>query len=221
MPTNIIIADDHQLFIEGLQSLLSDQSDLDISIIAIAKDGKQLLDILHELHNENKQYGASRERVDVILLDQGMPIMNGLEAIRYIKMAYSDLKIIMLTQHDEPYLIQKAMDCGASGYLPKDCTQKELLDCIKNVMNNVNHFPQKSARVGCTSLQEENNFLKRLTKTELELIPYFKEGLTNKQIAEKLHRSIETIETHHKNINRKFGVNSPAALVKFIIENRL
>ena len=205
----IIIADDQRLFIEGLQSLLKDQPG--IVVVDFAKDGKELLEILQ------------RQHTDIVLLDHNMPKMKGLEAIKYIKWSYPDIKIIMLSTYNEEHLIEKAIALGANGYLLKDITKNELLNCINEVMNNNNHFPQKVTEANFIQLEKEDNFLKQyqLTKRETEIIQYIKKEYTNQQIADKLCLSIFTIETHRKNIMHKLGLKTPAALIKFIVENNM
>src|SRR4051812_5633301 len=190
-PIKIIIADDQRLFVEGLQSLLKDQPG--IAVVDFAKDGKELLGILQKQH------------ADIVLLDHNMPTMKGLEAIRYIKWSYPDIKIIMLSTYNEEHLIERARLLGANGYLLKDITKNELLDCINEVMNKRNHFPQNVTEPNPTQLEKEDYFLKqyKLTRRETEIIEYIKKEYTNHQIADKLYLSIFTIETHRKNIMHK------------------
>jgi len=129
----------------------------------------------------------------------------------------------MLSTYNEEHLIEKAIALGANGYLLKDITKNELLNCINEVMNNNNHFPQKVTEANFIQLEKEDNFLKQyqLTKRETEIIQYIKKEYTNQQIADKLCLSIFTIETHRKNIMHKLGLKTPAALIKFIVENNM
>jgi DNA-binding NarL/FixJ family response regulator len=204
----IIIADDHTLFIHGLQLLLKEEKG--IEIIDIAGNGKELLQVLE------------KNKPDLVLLDLNMPVMNGLEAGRYIKMKYPGIKMIILSTYSEEHLVEKAKQTGFNGYLLKNCSREELLQAINMVINNQTSFPYFEPNAN-TSFEEGDGFLKQfnLTKRELEILRYIKNGLTNQQIADKLFLSVYTVETHRKNIMHKLHLSNPASLIKFIVENNL
>jgi len=204
----IIIADDHTLFINGLQLLLKDESW--IEMIDIANDGKELLNIL------------TKTKPDLILLDINMPALNGLDAARFIKQSYSSIKIIILSTYSDEHLVNKAKQAGVNGYLLKNSSKDELLQTIRLVMKNIASFPYLKLTEE-NLFDREDNFLKQfnLTKREIEILQLLKNNFTNQQIANKLFLSIYTIETHRKNIMQKLNLNSPAALIKFIIEYNL
>ena len=205
---NIIIADDHLLFIEGLRLLM--ESEPGITITDIAHDGKELLQIL------------PANLPDIILLDINMPNMNGLKAAIYIKQSYPAIKIIMLSTYSEEHLVEKAKKNGADGYLLKNSSKEKLLQTIRLVHKGTACFPYLLAET-INEFNANDNFLKQynFTKRETEVILLIKDGLTNQQISEKLFLSIYTIETHRKNIMQKLQLNSPSALMKFIITNNL
>lgn len=203
----LIIADDHLLFIDGLVSLLKEETD--ISIENIANDGKELL------------YLLEKQKPDIILLDINMPGMNGLEALRYIKQSWPAIYVVILSTYNEAHLIEKAKQNGANGYLMKNCNKEELLQTIKLVFTGQSSFPyQKPPK---QALDEDDHFLRQfsLSKREMEIIHLIKQGDTNQQIAYKLFLSIYTVETHRKNIMQKLQLKSPTALMKFIVENGL
>lgn len=204
----IIIADDHTLFINGLQLLLQDK--IWMEVIDIANDGKELLNMLQ------------KTQPDLILLDINMPVLNGLDTARYIKQTYPFIKLIMLSTYNEEHLIDKAKQTGVNGYLLKNSSKDELLQTIRLVMNNQTCFPYLQPK-GENIVDKQDNFLKQfnLTKRETEIILLLKNNFTNQQIADKLFLSIYTVETHRKNIMQKLGLKSPVALMKFIIENNL
>lgn len=207
-PIDLIVADDHSLFIEGLQLLL--KSEPDIAISAVAYSGKELLALLQ------------KRRPQMVLLDINMPGINGLETARYIKQSYNDVKIIMLSTYQEEHLIEKAKQYGANGYLLKNTNRDELLQTIRLVATGHACFPYSSP-VTVNGFSEGDPFLRQfdLTKREMEILGYIKNGLTNQQIADALFLSIYTVETHRKHIMRKLQLNSPAALMKFIVEHKL
>jgi two-component system nitrate/nitrite response regulator NarL len=207
-PFKIIIADDHKLFINGLELLLKDEPW--IEIIDIANDGKELLDVL------------SRNLPDIILLDINMPLLNGLDAALHIRRSYSGVKIVILSTYNEDHLIERAKKSGVNGYLLKNCEKEELLETIRLVMTNHTSFPYRApSHKGI--LDDDDVFLKQfnLTPREKEIIGLLKNGATNKQIADQLFLSIYTVETHRKNLMRKLGLSTPVSLMKFIMEQGL
>ena len=206
--TRIIIADDHNLFVNGLQLLLKDEPW--IKIIDVANDGKELLDIL------------SHTKTDIVLLDINMPRLSGLDAAMHIKRTYPALKIIIVSTYNEEHLVEKAKKLGVNGYLLKNCSREELLDTIRLVMNNQTSFPYRSP-VRANVFDEDDSFLRQfnLTKREMEIIQLLKNNLTNQQIAVKLFLSVYTVETHRKNIMQKLQLNSPSSLMKFIFDHGL
>jgi len=204
----VIIADDHNLFINGLNLLLKEEPW--IEVIDIANDGKELLTIL------------TKTIPDLILLDINMPVLNGLDAAKYIKQTHSSVKLIILSTYNEDHLVDKAKQAGVNGYLLKNSSKEDLLQTIRLVMNNQSAFPYLEPKKENT-FDKEDGFLKQfnLTKREMEIIQLLKKGQTNQQVADQLFLSIYTVETHRKNIMQKLGLKTPSALVKFIIEKNL
>jgi len=204
----IIIADDHALFINGMQLLMKDESW--IELIGIANNGRELLDILH------------KQATDIVLLDINMPVMNGLSAVHFIKEAFPLIKLIILSTYNEVHLIEKAKDLGVNGYLLKNCNKEELFQAIQIVVSGHVCFPYHPTNLE-NEFDEKDVFLKQfnITKRELEILKLIKNNFTNQKIADKLFLSIYTVETHRKNMMQKLGLNSPAALMKFIIENNI
>ena len=204
----LIIADDHTLFIDGLRSLLKDEKDM--HVMDIANDGKELLSIL------------SAVSPDIILLDINMPLLNGLDTTKYIRQIYPRLKIIMLSTYNDEHLIERSKELGANGYLLKTTGKEELLQTIRLVSQGQSCFPYRFPKTADTC-DETDRFLKQfnITNREKEVLQHIKAGLTNQQIAEELFLSVYTVETHRKNIMHKLQLNTPALLMKFIIENHL
>ncbi len=205
---NIIIADDHNLFIDGLKLLLKDEEDM--KVLDTVNDGNELLNIL------------PKYKADLVLLDINMPRLNGLETIRFIKQSHPFLKIIMLSTYSDNHLVEKAKISGANGYLLKTTNKEELLQTLRLVAGGQACFPYQQPRA-VNEFDNNDSFLKQfnLTKREMEILQLIKNNYTNQQIAEKLFLSIYTIETHRKNIMQKLNLKSPSALMKFIIEYNL
>ena len=205
----IMLADDHPLFIEGLSMMLRREPDFELC--GLANNGREVLEMLPTTHP------------DLILLDINMPKMNGLETIKYIKQSYPNVKIVMLSGYFDDAIIKEAKAKGANGYLLKSSQKDELIQTIKMVYSGaVFTTPQPDEPTHGEFLQNDK-FLAQfnLTKRERELIQLIKNGMTNQDIAQNLHLSVYTVETHRKNIMQKLKLNSPGALMKFIIENQI
>ncbi|MBH2005314.1 MAG: response regulator transcription factor [Sphingobacteriia bacterium] len=204
---NLMIADDHPLFVEGLKMILSSESQFAIN--GIANDGKQLLYLL-----------TQQPQTSLILLDVNMPHLNGLDTIKYIKQSFGSVKVLMLSAYSDHKLVEEARVAGADGYILKNSSREALIGAIKRVCDGQQVFEVEPANDQEELFRKMDVFLRKydLTKREKEILYYLKQTLTNQQIAEKLHLSIYTVETHRKNIMQKLQLNSPAALVKFMIE---
>ena len=205
---SVIIADDHTLFINGLSMLL--QTEPDIEILNIAANGKELLGLLHT-HTPK-----------LILLDINMPGMNGFDVLKRVKDYHPKIKVIMLSTYNEEHLIEKARAGGADGYLFKNAEKSELLRVMRLVSEGTACFPTKVPVVN-SNFNEPDVFLKQfqLTKREVELLQFIKQDFTNQQMANHLHLSIYTVETHRKNIMQKLNLKNPVELTKFILQYNL
>jgi DNA-binding NarL/FixJ family response regulator len=205
----IMLADDHPLFIEGLSMMLRREPDFELC--GIANNGREVLEML------------PTTKPDLILLDINMPKMNGLETIKYIKQSYPTVKIVMLSGYFDDAIIKEAKAKGANGYLLKSSQKDELIQTIKMVYSGSVFATPQPDEPTHGELLLNDKFLAQfnLTKRERELIQLIKNGMTNQDIAQNLHLSVYTVETHRKNIMQKLKLNSPGALMKFIIENQI
>ena len=207
---SVIIADDHTLFINGLCMLL--QSEPDIEVTNVAANGKEVLQLLHNNHIP-----------DLVLLDINMPGINGFEVLKKIRTYYPKVKVIMLSTYNEEHLIEKAKAEGANGYLFKNAEKEELLQVMRAVNEGGLYFPHKKETVNNSGFDEPDLFLKQfqLTKREMELLQFIKQNYTNQQMADHLHLSIYTVETHRKNIMQKLNLKNPVELTRFILQHNL
>lgn len=209
MPVNILLVDDHAIVTDGLKALLSDESEYIIK--GVAADGHEALEILRILH------------VDVVLMDIDMPGMNGIDASRAIKKEMPSKKIIILTMHDEKAMIRMLMDIGVDGYLLKNSPKRELISAIDRVMKG-EVFLSEAAHglmLSTETPQEKNKNLAALTEREIEIIACIAEGLSNKEIGDKLFISHRTVDTHRTNLMNKLNLHNVAGIVKFAIVNGL
>jgi DNA-binding NarL/FixJ family response regulator len=207
----ILLADDHQLILDGLNSLLKNRED--ILVAGEAKNGRDALSLVKLLDP------------DIVLMDIDMPVMNGIEALKEIKKASPTTKVIILSMHEESGMIKSLMALGADGYLLKSCSQDELLGAISTVAKGQQYFSQGAVR---SLLQMENSpnsaaqeLTELLTDRETEVLQLIAEGFSNKEIGAKLFISHRTVDTHRTNLMKKLNVGNIAGLISFAIKKGL
>ena len=208
----IVLADDHEIFREGLRSLVD--KDQALEIVGEAQDGEELLTQLKKV------------KCDVVVTDLSMPNMDGIAAIKIIRKKYPKVKILVLTMLKDHEHFKYAMANGASGYLLKDDAFDQLSMAIKLIMKGKQYVSSS------VSALETDRFLRSLdeseapssgilTKRERQVLELVAGGLANKNIASKLKISIRTVEAHRTNLTNKLGIKTTAGLVKFAISKGL
>jgi len=205
---NIIIADDHKIFREGISQLIQRSSSK--TIVEEASNGIEVIDIL------------KKRAINIVLLDINMPLLDGVETAKEIKKNWHNVKIIMLTMHDSQKYIKNLIEIGVNGYLLKTTSSKELLEAIDVVLNGGKFYDknvQTSFIEGFSSYQIERDI--RLTRREKDILKLICEELNTSEIAKKLFISVHTVETHRKNLLLKTGAKNVAGLVKFALTNNL
>ncbi len=212
MSIKIILADDHKLFCEGLRSMLERQTGLEV--IATAPDGHTVIHLARELSP------------DVVIIDIGMPNLNGIEATRKIVTENPAIKIIALSMHSDKRFVVEMLKAGASAYLLKDCDFEELTGAISSVMEDNPYISSAVAKVVIKdyvkNLREENtSAFTILTAREREVLQILAEGKNTHQIASTLFVSEKTVESHRRQIMKKLGINSVAGLIKYAIREGL
>ncbi len=208
MPIKILIADDHQLFREGLVTLLSD--DPNIEVVGEVEDGKQAVD------------HAKKLAPDILIMDIGMPLVNGIEATGILKKELPDLKVIGLTMHAEKNFVKGMLEAGAYGYLFKNCAYDELILAINTVHSGNKYLSNEITDVLIHEYIGKQNDVEAvdpiLSERELEVLKLLAEGKSSNEIAEQLFVSVKTIGTHKQHIYEKLNLNSTADLVKYAIK---
>lgn len=205
----IVLVDDHQMFRDGVKAVLCDETD--IEIVGEVGSGNDLFKLLKTV-NPN-----------LIITDITMPDISGIEVAKSVSENYTDIKILILSMHSNEEFITKALRFGANGYLPKDTSMTELLEAIHTIHNGDNYYNKEISDTILKSLQnkpKEDHF-KSLTKREKEIVKLVVDGLSNKEIADKLFISIRTVDSHKTNILQKLNLKSSIELVKFAIKNNL
>jgi DNA-binding NarL/FixJ family response regulator len=207
----IIIADDHQLFAEGLENLLTSTGRY--RIIAKVSNGKKLLQVLNS------------QTPDLILLDINMPNLSGMDAALTIRKNNPRQKIVFITMYHEDKLLQFCKEHLINGYLLKVTTATEVKDALQRIVQGEYVYANRSSRLQKTDKDTgfADNFINKLkiSKRELEIIGLIKTGYTSKEIAAQLFLSEFTVETHRRNIFRKLNVTSIGALLNFAHENNI
>jgi DNA-binding NarL/FixJ family response regulator len=212
MNVKIILADDHRIMREGLRALLEREEG--IEVIAEADNGRTTVELSRKL------------KPDVVVIDIGMPDLNGIDATRQIISESPAVKVIALSMHSDRKFVREMLGAGASGYLLKDSAFEELGTALATVINNQTYLSPKIADTVVKDYlgkiePEESKVSPALTKREREVLQLIAEGKSTKDIASHLYVSIKTIETHRKQIMDKVGLNSVAELTKYAIREGL
>lgn len=216
----VALADDHEIVRDGIKMVL--ENDPKIKVIWEASDGKKALKKVQEA------------LPDVLITDIRMPEITGLDLVKLIRDKNLSLKIIMLTMHDDSEYIVKSLQYGADGYLLKDTSKSEFTKAVKMVHDNQKYFSgdisttivnslynNQQLELKNTEISNEIQFDYQLTKREKEILLLIYEGDSNKDIAEKLAKSIRTIETHRFNIMKKLEVSNIAELLRKVEREQL
>ncbi len=211
----IIIVDDHSLFREGIKLLIENEG-LGI-VIAEAQNGQEFLDLL-ELHNP-----------DLVIMDIEMPVMGGLEATRKAKEIRPEIKILTLTMLSDKANYFEMVNAGAMGFVLKTSGKKEFERAIKNVVSGDTYFSNELLRQIIVNLNAEQLPIPQqlpmsnlnLSDKEYEVLRYFCEGFTASEIADRIFRSIKTVEAHRSSLLKKTNAKNTINLVLFAIKNKL
>ena len=202
VPVRVLIADDHPMVAEGIQSILETYDD--IEVVGSARDGLEVIDKALEL------------LPDVVLMDLNMPRLGGLSATEILLERAPSMRILVLSMHDSQEYISSALTHGAMGYVLKDVPTDEIKQAIDTVM--------RGERYMCTgargSLEPKTPVSgEALTGREQTILLQLAQGRSNKEVAHALDISVRTVETHRKNIKRKLGISSTAGLTRYALEH--
>jgi two-component system, NarL family, response regulator NreC len=209
----LVIADDHEIFRDGLALMLSKQQD--IQLIGQAENGRQLTSLVREL------------QPDVVMTDVKMPVMDGIEATRSLLAENPDLQIIALSMFDEENLIVDMLEAGAKGYLLKNADKQEILDAIHSVYQGKPYYCHHttSRLASLISKSKFNPYRKKellvFTDREKEIIRLICQQLTAQEIADKVFLSKRTVEGHRTKILEKMNVKNTAGVVIYALRHRI
>jgi DNA-binding NarL/FixJ family response regulator len=195
MPIRLLVADDHAVVRAGVVSMLRET---DICVVAEACDGAQALEM------------AQKHRPDVVLLDVRMPEVDGMACLSKMKAELPNVPVVIFTAHDNPTYIARAVALGAAGYLVKSASQAELISALLQVATGESLWSRENLRrvTGTITNSKPNNELEvPLTRRESEVLKQLALGLSNKEIAQALNISYETVKEHVQHVLRKLGVS--------------
>lgn len=208
----VLLADDHTILRDGIRALLDDQAD--IEVIGEAKDGQATVKMTAQL------------QPDVVVMDIAMPLLNGLEATRQIQRDCPQVKVLILTMHENEEYIRQVLAAGALGYVLKDAAAHDLLGAIRAVYQGEAVLSPAITRLviedylrwGDIRPPDSTN---GLTSREREVLQLIAEGYTNKEIAEILCLSIKTVQSHRTNLMSKLDLHDRGELIKYAIQKKI
>lgn len=206
----VVLADDHQIVLDGLQEILETVPEFQVT--GQAKNSRALLTLLGEQHP------------DLILMDLNMPGKDGLEVLSDIKTRFPALKVLVLTMYNSPEIVRRALAQGAGGYLLKDHGRDELLLAMREVLAGrtfISAQAKRHADETRTPFHDDFQTKTALTGRELEILRLIARSYTNKEIGDKLFISEFTVATHRRNLKRKLHAENTADLIRFVYDNEL
>ncbi len=210
MAIEVMLVDDHSIVRQGIKSLIS--QDQGIKVVAEASDGKEALDLV------------KTKQPDVIVMDITLPVLNGIDASIAIKKRDKNVKILILSMHENRVFIEKALDCGIKGYLLKESAADEIIKAIKEVYAGRYYLSSKISSLVIQDYVENKKSKAKLspkttlTSRERSVLQLVAEGLSNKEIAKKLNLALKTVLVHRNNIMRKLNTHNQAQLIRFALK---
>ncbi|PIP55033.1 MAG: DNA-binding response regulator [Bacteroidetes bacterium CG23_combo_of_CG06-09_8_20_14_all_32_9] len=209
-PVEVMIVDDHQMFIDGIKLLLSKVKN--IKIVAEALNGKQALEVLYS------------RKIDIVMTDISMPEMSGVELTRLIKKEFPQIKVLVVTMYNDYGIINEIIHSEAEGYILKNTGTQELINAITKISDNGTYYCNEMVSILMDNIKIENKQkeqTKNLTSRELEILKLICQEYSSSEIASKLFISKFTVDTHRKHILHKTNSGTLVGLIKFAIFNRL
>lgn len=208
MMYNLIIADDHKMFLDGLISILESENDL--NIVLTAKNGVNVIKYI-DINKDDK--------IDLVITDISMPDLDGIALNKMIKDKNPQIKTLVVSMHNESEKIDELIENNVDGYVPKNAEKAELLTAIHTILKGEKYFSKQ-----IKDIYLENKFAKqkeqeiKLTKREIEVITLIAEEYTTQEIADQLFLSKHTVESYRKNLIAKLNVRNLAGLTKYALK---
>ncbi|HEY0745011.1 MAG TPA: response regulator transcription factor [Chryseosolibacter sp.] len=208
--TRVLIADDHQMFVDGLKSLLEDEKEL--CVVGEARNGLEVLEI------------CEHEEVDIVIMDINMPVMDGIQTSRELSKKHPSIKILGLSMYNDRDYISDILKAGALGYVLKNTGKENLLNAISTLQSGSNYLSEEVSKTLLSSFIKtvpHEQTMEKLSDREKEVLECIASGLTTQEIGEKLFISKNTVETHRKNLLYKLKARNTAELINNAYKQRL
>jgi two-component system nitrate/nitrite response regulator NarL len=205
----VLLVDDHPLVIDGIQARLEDEGT--IEVVGRGGNGQEAITLCKAL------------QPDVVLMDISMPVMNGLEATRILSRDAPEIRVLILSMHDNREYMVQLIQAGAKGYILKDVSAAEMVKAVETVYHGGTYFSASASQTLFSHFEQPGNETTEspLTQRELTVLTLLAEGHNNKEIARVLGISVRTVETHRQNIKAKLDIHTAAGLTRYAIEHAL
>ncbi|MFD1602086.1 response regulator [Flavobacterium artemisiae] len=207
---NLLIVDDHTMFLQGIISLLEQEPN--ITIVGKAVNGNEALEII------------KKGVVDFIILDVSMPEMDGIELSKILKKQHPNVKILIVSTHSNVMIVSRLIRIGVNGYLLKNAEKEELLKAINTIASGESYFAEELEEKHLTNssrIEKQVSNLTELSSREKEILVLIAHEYNTAEIAEKTFISLNTVNTHRRNLLSKLNAKNTAGLVKYAVENGL
>lgn len=210
----VLIADDHTMFVDGIESILKTESD--ISVVGKCFDGLSVFKLVDQ------------SEIDVLLLDINLPGMNGIDVCKKLSSSHPQVRVLALSMHNDESFVSEILKNGAMGYILKNTGKTELVDAIKKVSQGKSYFSKDVTETIMKSLVSERTKSRKspsgtpiISRREREVLSLIIKEYTTQEIAEELHISLKTVESHRRSLLTKLNVRNTAGLVRVAVENDL
>jgi len=210
----LVIADDHKMFVDGIDSILKGEKDL--KVIGRCFDGPSVIEML------------KKEKVDIILLDVNLPGMNGIEVCKAIKAKFPTVKVLAISMFNEQSYVTEILNNGASGYILKNTGRDELIKAIKTVNEGQSYFSKDVTETIMKGLMKHRKgskyntkLIPKISRREKEVLELIVKEHTTQEIANQLFISLKTVESHRSSLLAKLNARNSAGLVRIAMENKL
>ncbi len=210
----ILVADDHAMFVDGIESILKNEKD--IEVIGRCYNGQAVLDFLEQ------------QEPDIILLDINLPDMTGIEVSKKVLSSHPSVKILAISMFNEESFVTEILNNGAQGYILKNTGREELLKAIHTICDGQTYFSNDVTNTimkGLMKQRKESNtktsFFPKISRREKEVLTLIMQEHTTQEIADKLFISLKTVESHRSNLLNKLNARNTAGLVRIALENKL
>ena len=200
----IVIADDHQSLLDGLKLQLKDTPD--IALAGTANDGEQLLDIIR------------LKQPHVVITDIRMPKMDGITVTKQIKQEFPHIKIMALSMFDQADAVKQMLNAGVDGYILKNAPLKEVVNAIKTLSQGKKYFDSQIDTEDLSIDEASTDYV--LTKRQLQILKLIGDGLSSREIADKLSIGVYTVDTHRKNMSRILGLQGRGELIRYALDRK-